>query len=75
MGRNHRSTPGKCRQARTDPRGHPVAWGSVQAALAVAGNRPVVVPVAVVSLGIRQAVEAKEAAVAVAAVGSVDRQV
>ena len=52
-----------------------MAWGSVQVALAVAGSRPVVVQVAVVSLGIRQAVEAKEAAVAVAAVGSVDRQV
>lgn len=73
MGRNHRSTPGKCRQARTDPRGHPVAWGSVQVALAAVGNRLVVAPV-VVPLGIRQAVEGKEAAVVVAAVGSVDRQ-
>jgi len=41
----------------------------------VAGNRPVVVQAVVVPLGIRQAVEGKEAAVVVVVVDSVDRQV
>ena len=52
-----------------------MAWGSAPVALAVAGNRPVVVPVAVVSPGIRPAVEGKAAAVGAAVAGSVDRQV
>ena len=49
---------------------HPVAWGSVQVALAAVDSRPVVVPV----VGRLPAVTAKAAAAVVVVVGSVDRQ-
>ena len=53
---------------------HPVAWGSAPVVLAAVDIRPAVVPVVVGLTGHLPAVEAKEAAVVVVVVGSVDRQ-
>ena len=51
-----------------------MAWGSVQVALAVAGSRPVVVPVVALTLD-HQAGRGQEAAVVAVVEDSVDRQV